>query len=157
MKTLICTFSGFKIHPGHGIRYVRLDGKVCDFVSNKAQQFFLKKKNPRKVHWTLVYRKINKKGIVEEEKRRRTRRTTKLQRAVVGASLEAIKAKRTQGADVRQAQRDAALREIKERKKAQKASRAEKRSKAAATKAAPKGQAAKQKQPRQTGRVGGKR
>ena len=159
MKTLICTFSGFKIHPGHGIRFVRLDSKVCDFINNKSQQFFKTKKNPRNVHWTLIYRKINKKGIVEEEKRRKTRRTTKMQRAVVGASLEAIRAKRTQGADVRQAQRDAALRQIKERKKAQTVTKAEKKAKSAAVKAGGQqkgGQKAKQPKAN-VGRVGGKR
>ena len=158
MKTLSCTFSGFKIHPGHGIRFVRIDSKVCDFINNKSQQFFKSKKNPRRVRWTLIYRKLNRKGIVEEEKRRKTRRTTKLQRAVVGASLEAIRAKRTQGPDVRQAQRDAALRQIKERKKAQTATKAEKKAKAATGKAAGQKGVQKTKQPKaNVGRVGGKR
>jgi hypothetical protein len=28
MKTELCSFSGYKIHPGFGTRYIRLDAKV---------------------------------------------------------------------------------------------------------------------------------
>ena len=153
MKTLICNFTGLKIYPGHGIRFIRGDSKTFNFINNKAQQFFLKKKNPRKVRWTQVYRRVNKKGIVEEEKRRRTRRTTKMQRAVVGASLAAIRAKRNQTAEVRQAQRDAAMRQIKERKKAA----ATKSKKANQGKQRGGAQAKNQKGGKNPGRVGGNR
>ena len=139
-QTLTCNFSGYKIYPGHGIRFIRSDSKTFNFVNTKSAALFLAKKNPRKISWTVVYRRVHKKGIVEEEKRRRTRRTQKLQRAIVGASLEAIKAKRTQTKEVRQAQRDAALREIKDRKKKEAKAVADK--KAAAEKKANKAKSA---------------
>jgi hypothetical protein len=44
--------------------------------------------------------------------KRRTRRTAKFQRAVVGASLDEIKKKRSQKPAERSAQREAALKEV---------------------------------------------
>jgi len=118
MKVGLCAFSGFKIYPGHGIKYVRGDSKHFTFVDPKNEALFLGRKNPRKIRWTQVYRRLHKKGIVEETTRKRTRKTQKLQRAIVGATLEAIKQKRNQKPEERAATREAALREIKARKKA---------------------------------------
>lgn len=42
----------------------------------------------------LCYRRLHKKGVEEEVTKRRTRRTQKFQRAIVGASLTDIMAKR---------------------------------------------------------------
>ncbi|CAN0399781.1 unnamed protein product, partial [Discosporangium mesarthrocarpum] len=55
------------------------------------------------------WRRLNKKIKVDEVARRRTRKTTKLNRAIVGATLEEIKKKRQQKPEVRSAQREAAL------------------------------------------------
>lgn len=52
-------------------------------------------------------------------KKRRTR-STKVQRAVVGLSLDDIKKKAAQKPEFRSAQRSAALKEVKDRKKANK-------------------------------------
>ena len=68
------------------------------------------KRNPRKISWTLLYRKKHKKGTIEEERKKRTRRNVKCQRAVQGATLENIMAKRNQKPEVRKAQREQAIR-----------------------------------------------
>lgn len=67
------------------------------------------KRNPRKVTWTVLYRRKHKKGIEEEATRKRTRRTQKFQRAIVGASLNEILAKRNMKPEVRKAQREQAI------------------------------------------------
>lgn len=67
------------------------------------------KRNPRKVTWTVLYRRKHKKGIEEEAAKKRTRRTQKFQRAIVGASLNEIMAKRTMNPEVRKAQREQAI------------------------------------------------
>lgn len=67
------------------------------------------KRNPRKVTWTVLYRRKHKKGIEEETQRKRTRRTQKFQRAIVGASLADIMAKRNMKPEVRKAQREQAI------------------------------------------------
>lgn len=56
-----------------------------------------------------IDRRKHKKGIEEETTRKRTRRTTKFQRAIVGASLTDIMAKRNMKPEVRKAQRDQAI------------------------------------------------
>ena len=91
----------------------------------------MQRKNPRKISWTVLFRRMHKKGISEEVTKKRTRRTVKHQRAVVGASWEAIRAKRNQKPEVRAAARAAALRDGKEKKKASDANKkAEKAKKA---------------------------
>ena len=55
------------------------------------------------------FRRKHKKGIEEETTRKRTRRTQKFQRAIVGASLTDIMAKRNMKPEVRKAQREQAI------------------------------------------------
>src|SRR5947209_12654746 len=74
----------------------RINYQVFRFVGSKSESLFLQRKNPRKISWTQVYRRMHKKGITEEVAKKRTRRTVKHQRAVVGASWDIIRAKRTQ-------------------------------------------------------------
>jgi large subunit ribosomal protein L24e len=80
------------------------------FVSGKCKASFLMKRNPRKISWTQIYRRLHKKGALEEATKKKSRKTQKVQRAIVGASLETIKLKRTQKPEVRAAAREAALR-----------------------------------------------
>eukprot|EP00013_Stygamoeba_regulata_P002777 CAMPEP_0177645176 /NCGR_PEP_ID=MMETSP0447-20121125/9109_1 /TAXON_ID=0 /ORGANISM="Stygamoeba regulata, Strain BSH-02190019" /LENGTH=160 /DNA_ID=CAMNT_0019147641 /DNA_START=30 /DNA_END=512 /DNA_ORIENTATION=+ len=127
VKTELCNFTGYKIYPGHGKRYVRMDSKSFTFLSSKVAAAYMMKRNPRKLLWTVVYRRLHKKGTVEEVNKKKARKTQKFQRAIVGASLQEIKAKRNQKPEVRQAAREAALREIKERKKAKTAEKATKK------------------------------
>jgi len=68
-----------------------------------------------------MYRRMHKKGITEEVAKKRTRRTVKHQRDIVGASWDAIRAKRNMKPEVREAQRAAIIREAKEKKRAQEA------------------------------------
>ncbi len=76
------------------------------------------KRNPRRTKWTRIYRRLNRKGTQEEIAKRRSRRTKKFQRGVVGASLEMIRATRNQAPEVRAAQRESAIRVAKEKNKA---------------------------------------
>ncbi|KAI8968962.1 ribosomal protein L24e-domain-containing protein [Mycotypha africana] len=112
MKLEICSFSGHKIYPAKGKTY------TFRFINGKAASYFLQRLNPRKVRWTQIYRRLNKKGMTEEVQKKRSRRTVKHERAVVGASWDAIRAKRNQKPDARAAARQAAISKSKEAKKA---------------------------------------
>ena len=119
VKTEVCSYSGFRIYPGHGIKYVRGDSKSFLFINRKSKSYFHQKFNPRKIAWTLLYRRMHKKGTLEDTQKKTKRKVSKgAPKAVVGASLELIKQKRNQKPEVRAAAREAALREIKERAKA---------------------------------------
>jgi large subunit ribosomal protein L24e len=119
----------------------------------------LMKRNPRKVTWTVLYRRKHKKGIEEDVSKKRSKRTTKFQRAVVGATLQDIMAKRNQKPEVRKAQREQAIRAAKEVKKTTKATtkKAAPAPAAKAAKAAKASQKVQKVQQKATPRVGGKR
>ncbi|KAG6892698.1 hypothetical protein C0993_003226, partial [Termitomyces sp. T159_Od127] len=90
---------------------------VFRFAGSKNASLFLQRKNPRKIAWTQVYRRMHKKGITEEVAKKRSRKTVKHQRGIVGADLAAIAAKRNQTAAVRAQQRLAAISKAKSEKK----------------------------------------
>jgi large subunit ribosomal protein L24e len=100
------------------MRVVKADGKTYQFVNGKCAKAHLAKRNPRKVNWTVLYRRKHKKGVTEEVAKKRTRRTTKYQRAIQGATINDILAKRNQKPEVRQAQREQAIKAAKEKQKA---------------------------------------
>ncbi|KAI1246580.1 60S ribosomal protein L24 [Eutypa lata] len=137
MRTYDDTFSGQRIYPGKGKLYVRGDSKVFRFQNGKSESLFLQRKNPRRISWTVLFRRQHRKGISEEVAKKRTRRTVKSQRAIVGASLDVIKEKRTMRPEARSAARAAAIKESKEKKQA---SAAAKKSDKAKNATASKGQ-----------------
>merc|ERR1719151_415964 len=93
---------------------------------------------PVKLRWTLAWRRMNKKGKVDETSKKRTRKVQKFQKAIVGMSLDDIKKKKAQRPELRQQAKDAAAKEAKARQ--------QKKASVAGTKtggktAAPKGKA----------------
>eukprot|EP01115_Flamella_aegyptia_P010477 TRINITY_DN46705_c0_g1_i1.p2 TRINITY_DN46705_c0_g1~~TRINITY_DN46705_c0_g1_i1.p2 ORF type:complete len:152 (-),score=51.27 TRINITY_DN46705_c0_g1_i1:238-693(-) len=118
IKPELCQYTGFKIHPGHGKKYVRVNSQTFILITKKAERQFKEKKNPRKIAWTSVYRQLHRKGIQEETKRRRVKKQKKIIRSVVGLSVEDIKRKRKP--EQHAALRDAAIRARKEKVKGNK-------------------------------------
>ncbi|KAI1077493.1 ribosomal protein L24e [Whalleya microplaca] len=138
MRTYDDTFSGQRIYPGKGKLYVRGDSKVFRFQNGKSESLFLQRKNPRRIAWTVLFRRQHRKGISEEIAKKRTRRTVKSQRAIVGASLDVIKEKRSMRPEARSAARLAAIKESKDKKAEAAAAKKSEKAKNAAT--ASKGQ-----------------
>merc|ERR1711974_66499 len=85
-----------------------------------GESLFLQRKNPRKIAWTVLYRRKHRKGLSEETTKRRTRRTQKFQRAIEGVSEEKLRELRQQKPEVRAAARLQAARAAKEKKQTQK-------------------------------------
>jgi len=141
MRTYDDSFSGQKIYPGKGKLFIRGDSKIFRFQNGKTESLFLQRKNPRKISWTTLYRRMHKKGISEEVAKKRTRRTVKHQRAIVGASLDVIKERRSQRPEARAAARTAAIKEGKEKKAASESQKKAEKAKSAA--AGARGQASK--------------
>ncbi|KAF2315669.1 hypothetical protein GH714_040194 [Hevea brasiliensis] len=150
-RTDLCRFSGAKIYPGKGIRFVRSDCQVFLFANSKCKRYFHNRLKPSKLTWTAMYRKQHKKDIAAETVKKRRRATKKpYSRSIVGATLEVIQKRRTEKPEVRDAAREAALREIKERikkmkdeKKAKKAEVMAKTQKTQSKGSLPKGAAPK--------------
>ncbi|PPS03454.1 hypothetical protein GOBAR_AA17206 [Gossypium barbadense] len=115
-RTELCRFSGGKIYPGKGIRFIRSDSQVFLFANSKCKRYFHNRLKPSKLTWTAMYRKQHKKDIAAEAVKKRRRTTKKpYSRSIVGATLEVIQKRRSEKPEVRDAAREAALREIKER------------------------------------------
>ncbi|EME49207.1 hypothetical protein DOTSEDRAFT_84642 [Dothistroma septosporum NZE10] len=140
MRTYDDTFSGQKIYPGKGKLFVRGDSKIFRFQNGKTESLFLQRKNPRRIAWTVLCRRQRRKGITEEQAAKRRRRQVKSQRAIVGASLDVIKERRSMRPEARNAARAQAIKEGKEKrtaaqsaKKAEKAKTAANQAKGAAT------------------------
>merc|ERR1712080_583400 len=115
MRVYEDSFSGQRIYPGKGKIYVRGDSKVFRFQNGKSESLFLQRKNPRRIAWTVLFRRQHRKGISEEVAKKRTRRTVKSQRAIVGASLDVIKERRSMRPEARTAARQAAIKESKDK------------------------------------------
>ncbi|CAN6303042.1 unnamed protein product [Urochloa humidicola] len=154
LKTELCRFSGAKIYPGKGIRFIRADSQVFLFANSKCKRL-----KPAKLTWTAMYRKQHKKDIHAETVKKRRRTTKKpYSRSIVGASLDVIQKKRAEKPEVRDAAREAALREIKERiKKTKDEKKAKKAEMVKSQKTAGKANASKPVKGPKLGGGGGKR
>merc|ERR1719369_2500338 len=115
IKTDLCNWSEYRIYPGRGQRFVAKDGKISFFITSKVDSLFHQKKKAVKLRWTQSWRRMNKKGKVDESAKKRTRKAQKFQKAIVGMSLDDIKKKKAQKPELRQAAKEAAAKEAKAR------------------------------------------
>merc|ERR1712007_251431 len=90
------------------------------FITAKADSLFHQRIKPVKLRWTQAWRRMNKKGKVDEQAKKRTRKVQKFQKAIVGMSLDDIKKKKAQKPELRQAAKEAAAKEAKARQSASK-------------------------------------
>merc|ERR1739845_72363 len=111
----LCAYTEYRIYPGRGQKFVAKDAKVSFFISAKADSLFHQRIKPVKLRWTQAWRRMNKKGKAEEAGAKRKRRAQKFQKAIVGMSLEDIKKKKAQKPELRQAAKEAAAKEARQR------------------------------------------
>jgi len=113
---------------------IRRDGKPIWLGSSKCFSLTIQRKKAAKLVWTQAWRRLHKKGLTETTTKKRHRRTGKVQRAVMGTSLDDIKKKASQKSELRAAAQASALKELKERKAAKKTSKSSLSKKGAAAK-----------------------
>merc|ERR1712216_935505 len=117
VKTEICNYSGFRIYPGHGKKYVRSDQKLFTFITAKTERCFLMKRRNLTTKWTVQYRRINEKGSIEQaDKKRRAKKVQAKTREIVGLSAAMLEKKRTARPQKQNKQSEAALKELKAKK-----------------------------------------
>merc|ERR1719420_1103303 len=141
VKTELCAYTEYKIYPGRGQRFIAKDGKTHFFFTSKAASLFHQRIKPVKLRWTQQWRRMNKKGSTDQSSKRKIRRVQKLQKAIVGMSLEDLKKKKAQKPALRQEAKDAAAKEAK--------LRAQKKGGSGAKAAAPKAAGKKDKATKQ--------
>eukprot|EP00425_Heterocapsa_triquetra_P000357 CAMPEP_0195055288 /NCGR_PEP_ID=MMETSP0448-20130528/3982_1 /TAXON_ID=66468 /ORGANISM="Heterocapsa triquestra, Strain CCMP 448" /LENGTH=119 /DNA_ID=CAMNT_0040084919 /DNA_START=65 /DNA_END=421 /DNA_ORIENTATION=+ len=115
IKTDLCVYTEYRIYPGRGQRYVARDGKTSLFITQKAESLFHQRIKPVKLRWTQAWRRMNKKGKVDEQAKKRTRKAAKFQKAIVGMSLDDIKKKKAEKPQLRAQAKEAAAKEAKAR------------------------------------------
>ena len=151
-KTEPCSFSEYRIYPGRGKKFAAKDGKVYYFFSAKIASMFHQRKKAVKLTWTQAWRRFNKKIKVDEISKRKTRKTTRVQKAIVGMSLDEIMRRKNEKPEEREKKLDAAKKEVKARQaKKQDAKRVEKGKKVVSQKA-PAPQVSKQAAPKVKGK-----
>ena len=102
--------------PGRGTRFISKDGRTHYFISTKARSLFHQKIKPVKLTWNMAWRAHNKKIKVDDIQKKRSRKTTRIQKAVVGMSIEEIRRKKAESREDRDKNATAAEKEIKDRK-----------------------------------------
>merc|ERR1712045_307909 len=115
-KTDQCSYAQYKIVPGRGTRFISKDGRTHYFISTKARSLFHQKIKPVKLTWNMAWRAHNKKIKVDDIQKKRSRKTTRIQKAVVGMSIEEIRRKKAESREDRDKANEAYAKEIKDRK-----------------------------------------
>ncbi len=72
------------------MKYVRKDGQPIILSGSKVKNLYLQRMKSSKLMWTQAWRRLNKKGNDATVARKKTKRTVKMQRAIVGISLETV-------------------------------------------------------------------
>lgn len=126
-KTDKCSYTEWRIVPGRGTRFISRDGRVHYFISSKARSLFHQRIKPVKLTWTQAWRVFNKKVSTDFVAKKRTKKTTRFQKAIVGMTLEDIKRKREETREERDKANAKVAADVKDRKmKQMKAKQAEK-------------------------------
>merc|ERR1712062_191641 len=89
-KTEKCSYTEYKIVPGRGSRFISKDGRTHYFISTKARSL--------------------------EHQKKKSRKTTRIQKAVVGMSIEEIRRKKAESREDRDKANEAYAKDIKDRK-----------------------------------------
>ena len=117
VKTDTCYYTELRIYPGHGRRLARRDGKLLAFIDRKARSLYAQKIKAQRLTWTQAWRRKNKKGKVETAAKKKGKRSARVFKSIQGITIEDIKKRRDAKPDLKKAQRENALREVKDRAK----------------------------------------
>ena len=123
VRTEVCVFSENKIYPGKGSQQICRDSKLVNFSTKKSKKFYLRKNKGQAIRWTVIWRRINKKLKGADLSKKKKRKARVIIRDIQGLNREEIRRERGKTTDERTAQREHAIREIKERKAKQAAAK----------------------------------
>ena len=116
VKTEVCSFSEQKIYPGKGMRIIMKDGRLAILSTKKARSLYARKIKGQVIRWTIIWRRINKKLKTDEITKRKKRKARRIVRDIQGLNRDDIRRKRNETREERDAQREHAVRELKDRK-----------------------------------------
>ena len=114
IKTATCSYTDYKIYPAKGIIFVAKDGTTMKLIGRKVRMLFHRKTKAQLITWTQAWRKHHKKVNVEVKGKKKRTKVEKVQREIVGMSLDIIN--RRKNADEQKKLKDQVEKEIKDRK-----------------------------------------
>merc|ERR1712173_40852 len=87
---------------GHGVGFVRRDGKKLLFITCKTRHLFLAGRKALDHRWTKTWRRAHKKeSILRDTKKSKNKRTLKSERGIEGLSLQELLRKKNESAEAR--------------------------------------------------------
>merc|ERR1712080_614393 len=129
-----CHYCDHKIYPGHGVKVITREGKIHIYLHKKARKQACRKTKAQSIKWTTAWRRMNKKIKTTDINKKKRRKAKRVVREITGMTADEINRRKAETGQDRDARKNEAIRQIKER-----------RAKIAkATKAAPTKQFAKQ-------------
>jgi len=88
LKQLLVFFTEQRIYPGHGINFIRRDGKKLEFVNRKAKNLYLGDRKPLNLRWTKQWRRAHKKESILRQVKKEKRKALKADRGIEGLSIQ---------------------------------------------------------------------
>merc|ERR1712139_735780 len=115
-KTETCHFSDLKIYPGHGVKIITREGKINIYVHKKARCMFVRKIKAQEIKWTTAWRRLNKKIKTSDVSKKKRRKAKRVVREITGMTADEINRRKNESTGDRDARKNEAIRQIKERK-----------------------------------------
>merc|ERR1711988_1419114 len=78
VKTEVCHYCDLKIYPGHGTKIITREGRIFIYIHKKARSQALRKTKAQMIKWTTAWRRANKKiktSDINKKKRRKAKST----------------------------------------------------------------------------------
>eukprot|EP01056_Protomagalhaensia_sp_Gyna25_P004089 Protomagalhaensia_sp_Gyna_25__4088@NODE_36_length_6784_cov_145_152706_g25_i0_p5_GENE_NODE_36_length_6784_cov_145_152706_g25_i0NODE_36_length_6784_cov_145_152706_g25_i0_p5_ORF_typecomplete_len131_score25_85Ribosomal_L24e/PF01246_20/6_2e19_NODE_36_length_6784_cov_145_152706_g25_i062326624 len=104
LKLHTCSYTEMRIYPGRGRIFVSKDGKSHVLMNSKAGSLYHQRIKPVRLRWTQAWRRANRKAVaLIGVGKKKSRKTVKTQKAIVGLSLDEIQKKRAAAEAARKA------------------------------------------------------
>merc|ERR1712139_75903 len=117
-KTETCHFSDLKIYPGHGVKIITREGKINIYVHKKARRMAQRKIKAQEIKWTTAWRRLNKKIKTSDVSKKKRRKAKRVVREITGMTADEINRRKNESTGDRDARKNEAIRQIKQRKAA---------------------------------------
>merc|ERR1712010_90619 len=116
VKTDVCHYCDLRIYPGHGTKIITREGKIHIYIHKKARSQAVRKIKAQNIKWTSAWRRANKKIKTTDVGKKKRRKAKRVVREITGMTADEINRRKAETTADRDARKNEAIRQIKERK-----------------------------------------